>query len=52
MQIPEMKQNNQKRFLVLKIIAFQSGTRNSHNPQEDTCHWKSMGYQTPLQFKI
>ena len=31
MQIPEMEEKNQKKLLVLKIIAFESGTRNSHN---------------------
>ena len=52
MQLPQMKQNNQKMFLVLKVIAFQSETTNSHNPEEDTCHWQSMYYETPLRFKI
>ena len=47
-----MEQNNQKKFLVLKIIAFESRTTNSRNPKEDTCHWQSMCYETPLQFNI
>ena len=34
-----MEQMNQKKFLVLKIIAFESGTTNSHNPEQDTL-WK------------
>ena len=42
MYIPEMEQKNQKVFLVLKIIAFQSVTANSRNPEQDTCHWQSM----------
>ena len=39
-------------FLALKINAFKSGTTNSHNPKEDTCHWQSICYETPLQFNI
>ena len=39
-------------MLVLKIIAFESGTRNSHNPEQDICHWQSMCYETPLRFNI
>ena len=46
-----MKQKNQKRFGVLKIIAFESGTANSHNPEQDICHWQSMCYETTLRFK-
>ena len=52
MQIPQMQQKNQKMFLVLNVIAFQSETTNSHNPEEDTCHSQSMYYETPLRFKI
>ena len=47
-----MEQKNQKKLLVLKIIAFESGTRNSHNPEQDICHWQSMCYETPLRFNI
>ena len=47
-----MEQKNYKKFLVLKIIAFESGTTNSHNPKEDTCHWQSIYYETPLRFNI
>ena len=47
-----MKQKNAKKFLVLKIIAFESGTRNSHNPERDTCHWESMCYETSLRFNM
>ena len=39
-------------FLVLKIIGFESGTTNSHNPEEDTCHWQSMCYEITLRFNI
>ena len=52
MYITEMEQNNQKIFLVLKISGFESGTTNSHNPQQDTWHWQSMYYETPLRFNI
>ena len=52
MEIPQVKQKNQKKFLVLKIIAFESETTNSHNPKQDTCHWQSMCYETPLRFNI
>ena len=47
-----MEQKNQKKLLVLKIIAFESGTTNSHNPEQDICHWQSMFYETPLRFNI
>ena len=47
-----MEQKNPKKVLVLKIISFESGTRNSHNPEQDICHWQSMCYETPLIFNI
>ena len=47
-----MEQNYQKKFLVLKIIAFELGTRNSHNLEQDTCHWQTICYETPLRFPI
>ena len=47
-----MEEKNQKKLLVLKIIAFESGTRNSHNPEQDTCHWQSMCYKTTPRFNI
>ena len=47
-----MDQNIKKKLLVLKIISFESGTRNSHNPEQDICHWQSMCYETPLIFNI
>ena len=52
MQIPQMQQKEQKIFSVLKITAFESGTKNIHNPEHDTCHWQSMCYETPLRFNI
>ena len=51
MKNPEMEEKNEKKFLVLKIIAFESETTNSHNAEQDTCHWQSMFYETPLRFK-
>ena len=33
-------------------MSFQSGTTNSHNPQQDICPWQSMCYGTALRFKI
>ena len=52
MYIPEIDLKNQKKFLVLKIIAFQSGSTNSLNLEKDTCHWQSMCYETYLSFNI
>ena len=47
-----MEQKNQNKFVDLKIIAFEKGRTNSHNPQEDTCHSHSMCYKTPVRFKV
>ena len=47
-----MEQTNLKRNFVLKISSFESGTTNSHNPEQDNCHWQSMCYETPLRFNI
>ena len=52
MYIPQMEQKNLKKLLVLKIIAFQSGSTDSHNPEQDICHWQPMCYETPLEFNI
>ena len=52
MFIPEIEQKNLKKLLVFKIIAFESGTANSHNPEQDICHWQSMCYGTALRFNI
>ena len=46
-----MEQKNQKKILDLKINSFESGTTHSHNPEQDTCHWQSMFYETTLRFK-
>ena len=42
MWIAEMEQKIEEKILVFKIIAFEFGAANSHNPEEDTFHWKSM----------
>ena len=47
-----MERKNQKVILVLKIISFQSRTANSHNPDQDGCHWETMFYETSLRFNI
>ena len=47
-----MAQKNENKLFDLKIIAFQSGRRNSHNPEQDICHWQSICYETPLTFNI
>ena len=47
-----MEQENLNKLLVLKIIAFESGTTNSHNPEQNIFHWHSMRYETPLRFNI
>ena len=39
-------------MLVLKIIAFELGTTNSQNLEQDNCHWQSICYETPLGFTI
>ena len=52
MSIPEMQQKILKKLLVLKIIAFELGTTNSHNPEQDICHWQPKCYETPTRFNI
>ena len=47
-----MKQKNRKKLLILDIIPFESGTTNSHTPEQDNCHWQSMCYETALRFNI
>ena len=51
-QLPEIDWKNQKEFLVLKIIAVESGTTNSLNLEKNTCDWQSMCYETPLRVNI
>ena len=52
MKNPEMEQKSAKKFLDLKIIAFESGTTNSHNREQDTCHCQSMFCEQPLRLNI
>ena len=47
-----MEKKNQKKFFVVRLISFESVTTNSHNPEQDTCHWQSMCYETSLRFNI
>ena len=47
-----MEQKILKKLLVLRIIAFESGTTNSQNPEQDNSHWQSMCYETPVRFNI
>ena len=47
-----MEQTGPKKILVLKISAFQWGTTNSHDLEQDICHWQSMCYETPLRLNI
>ena len=47
-----MKITSQKNLLVLKIIAFESGSPNSHNLERDICHWQSMFHETPLNSNL
>ena len=47
-----MKQKKRKKLLVLDIIPFESGTTNSHSPEQDNCHWQSICYETHVRFNI
>ena len=47
-----MEQKILKKLLVLRIIAFESGTTNSQNPEQDNCHWQSMCYERSLTINI
>ena len=37
-----MEEKTEKTFLVFNLITFKYGIANSHNPEQDTCHCKSM----------
>ena len=52
MEIPEMEQENLKKYLVLKRSAFDSGKTHSQNPEQDNCHWQSMCYERSVRFNI
>ena len=45
-------EQRKKKVFVLKIIAFELGTTNSRNPEKDTCHWKTICYETLLRINI
>ena len=47
-----MEQNYEKKHLVLKIVAIESRTTNSHNPEQDTCYCQSTCYKRHLRFNI
>ena len=47
-----MEQETPKKYLVLKRSAFELGTTNSQNPEQDNCHWQSICYERSLRFKI
>ena len=47
-----MEQTNLKKYLVLKIIAFEPEKTNSHDPELGICHWQSMCYETHLRFNF
>ena len=47
-----MEQETPKKYLVLKRSAFELGTTNSQNPEQDNCHWQSMCYERSLTFNI
>ena len=47
-----MGQKSHKKFLVFKIIAFETGSNNSHILEQDSSHWQSMCYQATLTFNI
>ena len=52
MEFPDLEQKDLKFFLVLKIIAFELGSTNFHNFEEDTCHCQSICYQATLRNNI
>ena len=52
MLISDMEQKIEKIHLVSKGIVFALGAKNSQNLQEDTCHWQSICYETPLRFNM
>ena len=47
-----MEQKNEKKLLVLRISALQSGKANSHNREQGIGHWQSLCYEKPLRFNI
>ena len=49
---PKMTQQNQKKFLVFKIIAFESGSPSSYIVEHDSSRCQSICYQATERFKI
>ena len=47
-----MEQKNHKKFLVLKIITFETGSTNSDIVEQDTSRWQPICYQATRRFKI
>ena len=47
-----MEEKNLQMFFILKINAFEPVSRNSHNLEEDVCHWQSICHQATLRFNI
>ena len=47
-----MEETNRENCWFSKRTAFESGTTNSHNLEQDICQWDSMCYETPLRFNI
>ena len=48
-----MESKTQKIFLVLKIIAIECETANSHKPEQETCNRQSMCvYKHLYDFKL
>ena len=52
MQFPELEQKYQKKISVLKIMALELWSTNSHILEQDTFHWQSISYQANIRFKI
>ena len=47
-----MEQKIRQKVFGFMIIAFKLGQADSHNPEQDTCHWQSIWYETLLLFNI
>ena len=47
-----MQQKNPKKLFLFKKIAFEQGSTNSHIPEEDTCYWQSICYQSTQRFNM
>ena len=52
MSFPDIEQKNQKKVLLFKIIAFEMGSSNSDNMEEDTCLQQSICYQGTLRVNM